>query len=107
MYFSSNSVEHMLSIISDIYYSHLCDPNQEDPIKNYFSSELKPLFMYLEFRPEIAIFGKFVNICTTFLWSYMDLFVMLIGVGLSSRFRQINECLMSHKGEVEIIKISI
>lgn len=90
----------MLSIISDIYYSHLCDPHQNDPIKNYFHSELRPLFMFLTYSPVTAVFGKFINICTTFLWSYMDLFVMMIGVGLSSRFKQINECLMSRKGKV-------
>lgn len=90
----------MLSIISGAYYSHLCDPNQATPIENYFSKELEPLFWFLPFRPETAILGKFVNICTTFMWSYMDLFVMLIGVGLSSRFRQINESLLLKKGQV-------
>lgn len=56
--------------------------------------------MFLPYRPIIAFLGKIVNVCTTFLWTYMDLFVMLIGVGLSSRFRQINESLMRHKGQV-------
>lgn len=90
----------MMSIISTVFYSHLCDPHQDDPIRNYFLAELEPLFEVVTFRAENAVFGKFVNVCTTFMWSYMDLFVMLVGIGLSSRFKQINDSLMRHKGKV-------
>lgn len=34
------------------------------------------------------------------MWTYMDVFVMAASVGLSTRFKQINDNLMQHKGEV-------
>lgn len=41
--------------------------------------------------------AKFLNIIATFAWSYTDLFVILISIGLASKFKQINEDLMEVK----------
>lgn len=90
--------EHVLNIISIVSYSNRCNPNQADPIRNYFLAEQSQLFRFVEYRPVLAFMGKVINSSATFLWTYMDLFVILVSLGLASRFRQINESLRRYKG---------
>lgn len=57
------------------------------------------LFHITDYSLLKGILGKMVNILATFAWSFMDLFVMLISVGLSSRFELINTMLFRAKGK--------
>jgi gustatory receptor len=64
-------------------------------------STLAPVFYVLEYSPLVALAGKFMNVVATFIWSYMDLFVMIISIGLSSRFKLVNDYMMLQKGKVK------
>lgn len=96
------TAEHLLSIISTAFYSTMCTPNKVDPFEDYFKMELNQLFVYFEYSPYLAFFGKMLNILSTFMWTFMDLFVMIISIGLSTQFKKINRHLMKHKGEVRL-----
>lgn len=91
--------ENLLSNISGIQKANSC-MKTSDPIKNLFMDQFSYIFYFVNYSPTKAIFGKFVNIVATFTWTYMDLFIMIISVGLVSRFQQINNSLMEHKGQV-------
>lgn len=93
-------VEHILNIISIVFFSNECNPNATDPIQDYFRAEQSQVFAVTTYSPLKALIGKCINVITTFLWSYMDLFVMLVSMGLAERFRQINEDLFKFKGQV-------
>lgn len=43
---------------------------------------------------------QFINITATFVWSFCDLFVIIISVGLATRFKQINDSMLMNKGKV-------
>lgn len=88
-----------MNIFSIVHFSINC-LRQEDPLKELFKVQISQLITFLPYSPFVAFIGKFVNIVATFAWNYMDLFVMIISVGLSSRFKQINEELQRVKGEV-------
>lgn len=88
-----------MNIVSIVYYAKKC-LNQKEPIAELFRAQLSQLFTFVPYSPWIAFVGKLVNVIATFSWSYMDLFVMMISLGLSSRFKQINEDLQRIKGEV-------
>lgn len=88
-----------------MYFAKVC-LNSDDLFKELFQVQLGHLFMILPYSPWIAVVAKVVNIIATFCWNYMDLFVMMIGVGLSTRFRQINEDLQRTKGKVKNVRIS-
>lgn len=90
----------MLNIISIVFFSNECSPNAKDPIQDFFRAEQSQIFAFTSYTPLKAFVGKCINVITTFLWSYMDLFVMLVSVGLAERFRQINENLFKFKGQV-------
>lgn len=93
----------MLKIVADTYNVQLCNKISEDPIKIVLINQLKTIFYFTSYSTWKAVFGKYLNIISTFIWSFMDLFVMLISVGLASRFRQINDHLFRHKGQVSNI----
>jgi hypothetical protein len=48
----------------------------------------------------MAVFTSVASIISAFYWSYADVFVMLISIALSSRFRLINVHLKEAKGKV-------
>lgn len=95
-------VEHILSMYSFLYYSMNC-LEQNDPLNELLKTTLPELFSLVEYSTWLAILGKFLNVSSTFAWNYMDLFVMLISLGLSSRFKQINDDLQRVKGAVILV----
>lgn len=51
------------------------------------------------YNPIIAWIGKAQNVLLTFAWNFVDVFLMIMGVGLSSKFKQVNDHLHRHKHE--------
>lgn len=47
----------------------------------------------------LGAFIKFLNVIATFVWSFTDLFVIIVSIGLSSKFHQINDDLVKVKGK--------
>lgn len=65
--------------------------------------ELSQLFAYTSYTPLKAFLGKMLNVLATFLWSYTDVFVILMSVGISTLFKQVNKNLFKYKGQVNSI----
>lgn len=63
-------------------------------------TEQTQLFEFVEYSPVLAFCCKMLTVNTTFLWTFMDLILILLSLGLSTQFRKINESLMRHKGKV-------
>lgn len=94
--------EHILSLISTAHYTNTCFP-QDDAVEKFLEVQISEVFYYLPYSLWFVIPGKFTNIAATFCWNFMDLFVMMVSIGLSSRFKQINEDLQRVKGQVNSI----
>lgn len=71
-----------------------------DPISNFFYAANGVVFYTFKFSIWLAWLGKLQNILSTFVWNYMDVFVMIISIGLSSKFKQLNANLEKFKGMV-------
>ncbi|XP_016988472.1 gustatory receptor for sugar taste 64a [Drosophila rhopaloa] len=56
---------------------------------NYIQRNYDYVFQILPYSPIIAALMLLVNGACTFVWNYMDLFIMMISKGLSYRFEQI------------------
>lgn len=93
------TVEHILSVISTVHYITICY-RQDDPMQIFLKLQASDVFYFIPYSPWIAVVGKIVNLISTFCWNFMDLFVMIISIGLSTRFKQINDDLQRIKGEV-------
>lgn len=92
--------EHMLNTVSIVNSSIMCPRADSDQIKDFFMAQLSQLFYFTTYSPVKAFFGKIINVISTFLWTFTDLFIMLVSIGLATRFKQINDSLMRHKGLV-------
>lgn len=96
------TVEHLLNIIAAIQNATKCMITT-DNFQNVFIDQMPHIFYFTSYSPTKALLGKFVNIMATFVWTYMDLFIIIISIGLVFRFQQINNNLMKHKGQVRLI----
>lgn len=110
-----NLAEHLLSITVGANAANNC-PSIRDPIRAYLIANYPQVFLLYPYSGGLGIFAKFLNIIATFTWSYTgslerfcsflsfntlfspDLFVIIVSIGLASKFKQINEDLMSIKG---------
>lgn len=92
-------IEYVLEIINAIYVVDCGNTKSSDKLRLYFIYDLKELFSLTEYSIYLAIFAKFLDFISTFIWNFMDLFVMLMSVGLSSNFKQLNELLFKLKGK--------
>lgn len=73
---------------------------QKNAILELFETQVPLVFTLTELTWWNAILSKWFNVVVTFAWSFMDLFVMIVSVGLASQFRQINADLQHIKGRV-------
>jgi gustatory receptor len=80
------------------YTANNC-PAIRDPIKAFYISSYPYIFTKIEYSGYLGSFVKFLNISASFSWSYTDLFVILVSIGLASKFRHINEHLAEFKGK--------
>lgn len=87
-------------MISNLYYVSQCPAIKGHPIQSFFYSSLSELFVIFDYSDFLAFIGKLVNIIATFTWNFMDLFVMIIAAGISSKFKQLNDDLFKYKGVV-------
>lgn len=92
--------EHLLTAISTIYYVKACDPDS-DPVAGFFEEQLIQLFSITKFALWKGLLGKMINVMAAFVWNYMNIFVVIISIGISSKFKQLNEELIRIKGEVK------
>lgn len=89
----------MLSIVSAINYAEFCS-RTDDPIRNFFELTNDEIFYALNYSAPLALWGKLQNVYSTFIWNYMDILVMIVSIGLASKFRQLNDNLLRFKGLV-------
>lgn len=86
----------MISIRYDITLYEV----KNDLLKHVSSRECEQLFSITSYSLWTVVSCKFSNIAATFIWFYMNLFVMIVSLGISTRFKQINDDLENVTGEV-------
>lgn len=95
------TVEHSLNMVSIMASAIKASKN---PLQELFEVQVPFLFIITELTWWKAILSKWFNIVVTFAWSFMDLFVMIVSVGLAAQFKQLNTDLKRVKGQVRHIK---
>ncbi|XP_037908137.1 gustatory receptor for sugar taste 64a-like [Hermetia illucens] len=59
-------------------------------MSDYFRHHFGFIFVIIPYNLPFGIGSMVVNFLFTFMWNYMDLFIVMVSLGLSSRFQQIN-----------------
>ncbi|XP_025834951.1 gustatory receptor for sugar taste 64e-like isoform X2 [Agrilus planipennis] len=85
-------VETLLSKSIHLIQSYKCRREEIEGIFEYLMTTVlyKPVFIYTEYSTWKGVLLMIFNTTSTFAWSYGDVFVMIIGIGLALRFRQIS-----------------
>lgn len=94
------TVEHVFNMISIMVGAIKAEPPR-NPLQELFEVQVPFLFTIIELSWWKAILSKWFNIVVTFVWSFMDLFVMIVSVGLASQFKQLNTDMKRTKGQVK------
>lgn len=99
----SISVENSLSDISAIY---AIDPNTEKPFMLVFLNDMVPfihkIIDHIPVWATVPLF--FINLHASFVWNYVDIFIMVISMGLSELFKQLNSELEQVRIKVNTVK---
>uniref|UniRef100_A0A182NZ76 Gustatory receptor n=1 Tax=Anopheles dirus TaxID=7168 RepID=A0A182NZ76_9DIPT len=90
----SASVEHMVYVINQAYNvyqeSLACRYNVSNPFKLYGSLTYRSVFQSVPYHQFVTVYLLYTTVSLTFVWTFTDLFIMLISTGISCRFAQLN-----------------
>lgn len=103
-------IEHILYVASAIYsYYHkrIKCKLTSNPVEDFISIHLSCVFNYIRYNHVLGIVFEYFNIASTFCWSYVDVFIIMLSVGLTFRFDQIYERMVFFKGRVSCFFVII
>ncbi|KAJ4427652.1 hypothetical protein ANN_25300 [Periplaneta americana] len=94
-------IEHAFSHVRVIRLAVLCAiEDKMDGICTFFFNSFPHVYDYFPCSLWNGLIMFIVNVLCAFAWTYMDLFIILMSVALTDRFRQLNRCLKSVQGKV-------
>lgn len=97
-------VEHLIADSSVLHYIRTCHEDQ-DPMTELAKHNVPHLIDFFGKIPvSVAILVNFINVISTFVWNYMDIFIMIVSIGLSSHFKLLNNELRQATIEVSNVK---
>uniref|UniRef100_A0A182PZ31 Gustatory receptor n=1 Tax=Anopheles epiroticus TaxID=199890 RepID=A0A182PZ31_9DIPT len=88
-------VEHVLYVINQAYNvyqeSLTCQYNITNPLKLYGSLTFRSVFQSVPYHHLIMLYLLYMTVSLTFVWTFTDLFLMLIATGIACRLGQLNK----------------
>lgn len=73
-----------------------------DFLELLYKSWRSHIFRIIDFQYLYLPFLELVNVSYTFAWTYVDVFIMMISIGLQSHFELLNERVVKTQGKVKI-----
>uniref|UniRef100_A0A1B0D991 Gustatory receptor n=1 Tax=Phlebotomus papatasi TaxID=29031 RepID=A0A1B0D991_PHLPP len=96
-------IEHALFLINSVYSAFkeasVCKYDLPDRAKYYFLKQFPSVFNEIPYSLFLGLILTYINFCLTFAWNFLDVFAILISIGLAKRFEQINKRLTLVKGK--------
>ncbi|KAJ8977422.1 hypothetical protein NQ317_009675, partial [Molorchus minor] len=97
------SVEHMFFILNTIYQAQSCEGYNDDPLKYVLGVSFPNYFTLIKYTHLVGVIVKFSNLVSTFTWIFTDLFITLISLALTARFKQIVNRLEHNKNSDNLV----
>ncbi len=91
-------MEHTLSLGVQIYNANHC-PAITDIFQALYTVSFPEIFYFFKYNIILAILAQFYQTVATFVWNYMNLFIILLSIGISHRFKQLNSILWTYSGK--------
>lgn len=88
-------LEHLLSLavhrVKTNYEVDVCNWTRNSSfIENFISKHLYFIFNFIEYNHIYGFVAEYFNVSCTFLWSFLDIFIMIVSIGLAYNFELIN-----------------
>lgn len=96
-------IEHVLSIIKGYVFSQNCS-KINNPIIAYYRKTMPHIFNVFKFNPFLAVIVTILNLVFAIIWNGMDLFVIVMAIGISAKFKHLNEILLKNKDKNKTIE---
>jgi gustatory receptor len=98
---SLSLIEHILSVVSAVAQVVDC-PRIKSIYRAYYVKSFPQVFTLFSYSTALGTYLKFIHVTATFVWSFTDLFIMMISCGLSVKFKLINDRMLEDKGKVSV-----
>lgn len=82
------------------YVASECHWANHDAVQAFIVEHLDHFFAWIPYNHLIGVIAELGNVTTTFYWSFCDVFIMLVSIGVASRFEQINKRIDYFKGRI-------
>ncbi|XP_055317723.1 gustatory receptor for sugar taste 64f-like [Sitodiplosis mosellana] len=90
-------VEHTLCMVVGVFRVSLC--TNSTSVEGYLKQSWPQVYTIVKYDNGVrGILSELLNYYCTFLWTFMDIFIISISICLSTRFNQFNEHLKQYKG---------
>lgn len=99
MLFMLSLIEHIFDSIGFVAIILDC-PSFSNDFEVFCLHKYPQVFNYINYNHVFGFLAKFLNLSLTFVWCFTDVLFILVSIGLSSFFKQINEQLIVNKGKV-------
>ncbi|EAA02857.3 AGAP012713-PA [Anopheles gambiae str. PEST] len=92
---TSALVEHVVYVINQAYNvyqeSLTCQYNVTNPLKLYGTLTFGSVYQSVPYHHLLTMYLLYTTISLTFIWTFTDLFIMLVATGIACRFGQLNK----------------
>lgn len=97
-------LEHLLFLTSEarkiIHRNNVCNRTGDKFVEQFVIIHIYHVFSVIPYTHVRGAIAEYLNFSFTFYWSFIDLFLMLISIGISTRYQQINERIKNFRGRV-------
>lgn len=81
-------------------YTALNCPAITDILRAHFSTSFPEISHFFGYSTVLVITARFFNIIATFVWNFMDMLIIILSIGISNRFKQLNKILQQSSGKL-------
>jgi gustatory receptor len=97
-------IEHLFFLTNSAFNQYQtvksCNWTIDMPLNYFLQNQFGFVFATIPYSLPYGIFIELMNLSFTFGWNYMELFLMIISIGLATRFQQINYRLKDFRGKI-------
>jgi gustatory receptor len=87
-------IEHLFSVAvqvqRNVYENKICNWTVQNHMEDFVTKHLVVVFSAIKYNHFYAIIAEYLNFSFTFYWNFLDIFLMMISIGLSYNYERIN-----------------
>lgn len=73
-----------------LYETQVCNWTSSNFVEDFITKHLYFTFSIFDYSPYIGFLAEYFNVSFTFYWSFLDVFIMIVSIGISFNYEQLN-----------------